>query len=335
MRTVILLFMLLAPSAGYAADDAQWPFPGLVRRRHYVAEPRNDVPRQTAVVVFGTGGILDAGKPNLRVVAGGGGGVPWRVLQVGPGSTCRLAFEVIPPVKDYYVYYGPQAAARKAPEWIPEAGLILKTRRFNGGAFKNYEQLKKVIDDSGPEYGTGLVRQVFHGHNPFGPSDAYVSLYEGFLWIENGGEHTFATTSDDASVMLVGGKIVAAKYGYGGARRDVRFMGKPVQLARGRHAFEYYHVDAGGEQAAVAAWKPPGGKWGVIPPEAFGPVIDPVAAGYAVQGRAVAPDIRPINSGEVIFRGKQMTRFSFKNATLDPEVFQFRPQWDFGDGASS
>ena len=334
MRTAILFFVLIASYAGYAADDAQWPFPGLTHRRHYVVEPRDGVPHQTAQVVFGTGNVLDAGEPDIRVVAGGNS-VPWRVMQVGPGSTCRLAFKVVPPAGDYYVYYGPKAAVRKPPQWKPEAGLILQTRRLNSGDFNDYKQFMKVIDNSGPPFGTGIVSRVFHGHNPFGMSDTYVSVYEGFLWIEKGGAYTFATTSDDASVMRVDGKIVATKYGRGGAPRNVRFMGKPVQLLPGRHAFEYYHIEGGGEQAAVAAWKPPGGNWGVIPPEAFGPVIDAQPARYEVQGQAVAPDIRPINFGEVIFRGKQMTRFSFKNATLDPEIFQFRPRWDFGDGALS
>ena len=61
--------------------------------------------------------------------------------------------------------------------------------------------------------GGGYVDAVFDGYNRFGPSDDYVSVYSGFLNIPSDGEYSFATNSDDSSMLFVDGKPVAQYLG--------------------------------------------------------------------------------------------------------------------------
>jgi len=331
MRTLIAFALVLLPGFALAEEPNPWPFSELKHRRHYAVDVDDKNPLQTCVVAFSTGGVMHPKGRDLRVMAAGKQ-MPFRILQIGPGTFCRIAFKVAPPVKDYYVFYGSDKASAVDGDWAVEPGLVLETRHFNGGGMGSLDEILKAVKESGPSFGSDVVPNVFHGHNPFGPSDQYVSIYRGALWIKEPGSYVFATTSDDASVMRVDGSVVASKYGEGPAVGDIRFMGKATALAAGRHEFEYYHVEGKGEQAAVAAWKPPGGKWSPIPAEAFGRVHRGKLADYAIRGQALAPDLEAVNAGEVIFRGKYMIRFSFRNVTTDPEIFQYQPRWDFGDG---
>ena len=319
---------------GAAAADGPWPYPELKHRRHYVVEPRKGAEHQTAAVSFSTGNAMHPLGRDIRVVAGGKE-ISARLLHIGLGSTCRPAFEVRPGVRDYYVFYGNAESGGNIPSWKPKAGLILETLHFNGGSIDSAFHVQRAIREGGPSYGTDVVPNVFHGYNPFGPSDYYVSHYEGTLWIEREGSYLFATTSDDASVMRVDGRIVAEKYGYAGATRDARHAGKPVNLSAGPHLFEYFHVEGAEYQAAVAAWQPPGGKMHVIPEKAFGVVHRPELADFSIRGQEMAPDIQAVNAGEVIFRDEVMTRFSFRNGATHPDALQFKPHWDFGDGTTS
>ena len=174
MRHILALLWLVVPTVCLAADDGPWPFPKLRHRRHFVVEPVEGASDQTGVVGFSTGNVIDGERPDVRVIAEGKR-VACRVLRTGPGSVCRLAFQVNPLVEDYFVFYGPAPAEPQAAAWKPEAGLILETRRFNGGQLKDLNGLRKVIRRSGPSFGSDVVSRVFHGHNPFGPSDNYVS----------------------------------------------------------------------------------------------------------------------------------------------------------------
>ena len=337
MRNLLVVLIVMCGgliSAALAADDGPWPSSTLNCRRYYAVEADAKAPDQTAVVEFATGNVMDAKGSDVRVMAAGKA-VPSRVLCMGPGSVCRVAFRVVPGVRDYYVLYGLKNAVPEGPAWEPESGLLLETRQFNGGNIDSVEGVMRAVQKSGPSFGANMVLQVFHGTNPFGPSDNYVSIYKGWLFVPQQGVYQFATSSDDASVMKIDGMVVCRKLGEDRAYGDARAAGDTVTLTAGKHRFEYYHVELEGDQAAVGAWKPPGGKFALIPPEAFGIVHRPKLASFTIRGQPVAPDVRAINFGEVILNRKQMTRFSFRNETTAPDALQYQPRWEFGDGTRS
>ncbi|HUU69456.1 MAG TPA: hypothetical protein VM186_08025, partial [Planctomycetota bacterium] len=105
MRNLLVFLIVMCGgliSAALAADDGPWPSSTLNYRRHYVVEADPKAPDQTAVVEFATGNVMDAKGSDVRVMAAGKA-LPSRVLCMGPGSICRLAFKAVPGVRDYFV----------------------------------------------------------------------------------------------------------------------------------------------------------------------------------------------------------------------------------------
>jgi len=325
---------LACTGISFSAETTSWLADGWKCRRR-VRIPKSTANygrKRTAVIDFATGGFALRDGRDIRVYARGRP-TAHCVLWHGPGSTLRVAFQTLPTVYVYDIYYG-NPEAPDPPEWWPKHGLLLETRRYNGGSLADLSQMRKTVKRSGDVYGRNFVPNVFHGGNLFGPSDKYLSTYKGQLWIDQAGKYTFATASDDGSLIVVDNRVVARKPP-GGATPDARFHGAPVKLIAGFHSFAYYHVDTTGPQCAVAAWKPPGGKFHVIPPHAFVQPAYATTIGLTIRGLDVAPDIQAINAGEVIFKGKQMVRISFKDRTPGRISLLCQPTWTFGDGTSS
>ena len=324
--------LLLLLASGATAEP--WHLEGCQVRRLFhvkggsVAE-EGDVGR----VRFLSMGFMKDDASDVRVI-GPQGPLPYQILSTGLDE-CRLAVVLKPGIRHFHVYYGnPNPTEPPAPAEI-ERGLVLETRRFQGGDCANWEQMKALVRKSGPSLGKDFVPQVYHGYNPFGPSDNYVSIYHGWIVPPETGRYVFSTTSDDASFLLVNGKLVVSKPRWGGAVRNARFRSGPVPLRGGRrYPFEYYHVEGTDYQAAVAAWQPPGQGFGLIPASAFSGVYECRPGTLQIKDRPISPDFQPVNQGEAIFQGKTYFRFEFKDRTLG-DAFTYRPKWDFGDGCTS
>ena len=288
-----------------SADKTSWLADGWKCRRR-VRIPKSTANygrKRTGVIHFATGGFALHDGRDVRIYARGRP-TPHCILWHGPGTTLRVAFQIVPTVNVYDIYYGnPQAP--DPPEWWPKHGLLLETRRHNAGSLADLSQMRRTLKRSGDVYGRNFVPNVFHGGNVFGPSDHYLSIYKGQLWIDRAGMYTFATTSDDESLIVLDGRVAARKPP-GGATPDARFHGAPIKLIAGFHSFAYYHVETVGAQCAVAAWKPPGGRFRVIPPYAFVQPAYATTIGLTIRSLDVAPDIEVINAGEVIFKGEEM-----------------------------
>jgi tetratricopeptide (TPR) repeat protein len=294
-----------------------------------------------AVIVteFFTQGALKAGAENVVVYDGRHRLVPWRVLQVGPGDLCRVAFQTVARQPHYRIEYGGARSAMKSPPWTSSAGLLMETRRFRPCNLDNVDSVQEAWDATGP-FGGDYVPAVFHRYNPFAPEPGpFLSRYRGTLHIVAPGRYRFFTSSQDCSFLRIDGREVAAAPGPHGPVGDARFRGD-VQLTAGPHSFEYIHAAGGPDACMVAAWQPPGAaKPEIIPARAFrGDEVGFLASGglqhrlglsqrdFTVQ---VVDEVPLADSALPLLRA-QFRYVSARGVTTRPRVL-----WDFGDGQTS
>lgn len=304
-----------------------------------VRTPSGSAQPRVVVCEFFTQGALAPDGKDLRVDDTRGRLVPWRVLQVGPGDACRLAFQTVPGVTEYRISHGgkPSGAPAAPPTWgdrVP--GLLLETRRWRACDLNRLDAVRSAFDAAEP-MGADFVPTVFHRYNPTNPDPVpYLSRHRGTLSIDRPGRYTFFTSSQDASFLLVDGNLVVAWPGHHGPIGNTRFHGEAT-LGPGPHAFEYLHAASGPDSCMVAAWQPPGaGSAEVIPPAAFGsdrvarlPAVDPTRGGkriareftYEVEGEAPVADL-----------DQPLVRVHFRLITHGGQATRPRVRWDFGDG---
>jgi len=300
--------------------------------------------KPVVVVEFLHHGAIDSRGTNLLVRARNRQRVPVRVLQLGPGDFCRLAFQTIAGQTEYEIYYGGQPPTEPAPRWTNQDGLLLETRRWKDCNLNSLDSIRQAFEQAEP-YGADYVEGVFHAWNPFSLKDEpFLSRYRGRLRIERAGRYGFFTSSRDASFLLIDGKQVVAAPGRHGPIRQARpgTMGS-VQLSAGPHLFEYYHAAAGPEAVMVAAWteepsaeKP---KPQRIPPELFrADSIGRAQAGRLTTRTArLVPDFQFVIAGDVPLPDEPLplVGVSFRNLSLPALTMRGRVTWDFGDGQTS
>ena len=272
--------------------------------------------------------------------------VPVRILQLGPGDFCRLAFETVKGQSEYEVFYGGGPPREAPPPWSCQDGLLLETRRFRPCGFWNLEAVRRAFDAAEP-IGAHYVDGVFHGCNPFSlRREPFLSRYTGPMDLKKAGTYGLITSSQDCSFLLVNGKLVTSAPGYHGPMRRVRPGSRHnVELSAGRHQFEYDHAASGQSAMMVAAWEPDPEERqrprpAIIPPDVF----HAYAVGHLPIGPVVlrtaryVPDFTITIAGEVPLpdRDVPLVGVRFYNRSPKPLVMQgARVRWDFGDGQSS
>ena len=151
--------------------DGRHPAPGRISRARRVGESGPDatepaegpdlpaegpvapgpVPFPPIVMTeFFTHGELDARGSNLAVYDGRHNPVPWRLLQVGPGDFCRIAFQTVPRQYLYKIYYGGKAAPGQSPAWTSKDGLLLETRRWKDCDLNSLDSVREALKSSEP-----------------------------------------------------------------------------------------------------------------------------------------------------------------------------------------
>lgn len=136
-----------------------------------------------------------------------------------------------------------------------------------------------------------------------GMSDPYVIEYTGFLRVTYGGYYRFATTSDDGSVLYLGGTLVVDNDGGHAAQTVTR----TIALEPGCHQVRIlYSQLSGGEEMAVAC-DGPEVAWGAIPPSML----------QVGNSTAVSPTARSTRHDPT--RGVQTLRFTLAGRTV-PDV---------------
>jgi len=271
--------------------------------------------------------------------------VPSRVLQLGPGDFCRLAFETVRGQKTYEIYYGgdgPEAGA--VPKWTSTDGLVLETRVYKDCNVNNFESVRKAFESSTP-YGADYVDNVLHANNPFtSKAEPFLSRYSGHLRVQAAGTYGFVLSSQDCSFLLIDDKLVAEEPGVHRPRHNAPpGSRKDVNLSAGAHKFEYYHAATGPEATMVAAWEPSPAeakpKPQAIPSDAFrAAAIGRVQTGAVSTREAkVVPDFLVGINGDVPLPDNDQPLIRAKFLDISPSALSLkaRVEWDFGDGQTS
>ncbi len=338
LRLWVLVAALVVPARTVTAQTQWWDRAWSCRRTVEAIPPRVSHPGSDAAYfeLYGQGHLRgDAG--DIRVVAGGQV-LRHKLLHVSPTGIARILFQLLPNVTMYEVYYGNPEAPAAEGGWEPQRGLILQTRKYAGGRYNNWAQTQETLRRSAPVFGAGPVDRVFHGHNPFGPSDQFVSVYEGWLNCPVAGTYSFATTSGNASFLFVDDEPVVEWPGHHGPVADAR-RHREVVLAQGLHKFRYVAVFVGGRPTSVAAWKVPGSsRYEVIPKSAFPPVVTAYPKRLEVLGQRVAPDFRVEFAGEATLTPdarRYLVKVKFVNTSPGSVIRSYRGLWDFGDGITT
>ena len=240
-------FLILAAFAAAASAQNFRQLGVEFEARREVKLPAGAKPR-VAVVEFYHHGLINGDGTNVVVLdSRGDKPVPTRVLQLGGGDFCRIAFQPAEKSDEYEIFYGGAAPNREAlPKWTAKAGLLLETRAFKHCNLNSLESVRKAFEEAEP-IGAGYVEGVSHSSNPFALGQgAFFSRYSGTLHIDKGGETHFWTASQDASFLLIDGKEVVAAPGRHRPLRQAKpnVSGK-VNLTPGAHSFEYYHARRG------------------------------------------------------------------------------------------
>lgn len=311
--------------------------------REVTLPPDKDI--TVAVVQFlHHGEIVPDGK-NVAVCTRDQKLVPTRILQLGPGDYCRLAFEVVRGQKNYELFYGGDGPQPNAvPAWTNTDGLLLETRVYQDCNVNRYQDVRKAFESS-TRIGADYVDAVLHAENPFSSkAEPFLSRYFGYLRVPAEGTYGFVLSSQDCSFLVIDDKLVAEEPGVHrprhvappGSRRDVR-------LTAGAHKFEYYHAATGPEAMMVLAWEPspagPKPQPRAIPPEAFrvGAIGRAEAGPVSTREAKVVPDFTGAVLGDVPLPDNPQPLLLVKFVDRSPAALsaKARIQWDFGDGQTS
>jgi len=340
---VLLAACGFATSASAASESFRAAGAEFEARRPVALSPEQV--RPVVVVEFLHHSLVRPDGRNVLVVAQDGQPVPTRVLQVGPGDFCRVAFETVPRTSAYEILYGGDPpAADRVPRWTNPDGLLLEIRQLRPCDLNQFEAVRQAFESAEP-IGADYVPTVHHATNPMtlaqGPM---MSRYHGRLHLDREGDYTFWTSSQDCSFLLIDGKIVVEAPGRHGPLWQARpGTGKTVHLAAGAHEFDYYHAATGPETMMAAAWsdapeetKP---RPTVIPAEAFcGGSIGRAEAGpVATRARRHVPDFKAAVTGDVPLPDEPLAMIGvvFENTSPPALSAGAKLQWDFGDGQTS
>jgi PKD repeat protein len=310
--------------------------------------PINIPPGKTYSVIvtqFFHHGQINAEGTNVLVATKAGKPVPTRVLQLGPGDYCRVAFEPQSGQNAYEVFYGGDApAASEVPAWTSKDGLLLETREFKPCNLHRLDSVRQAFHSSKP-IGADYVDRVQHADNPFALVPApFLSRYSGTMHLGTAATYGFVTSSQDCSFLLIDDKVVVEAPGaHGPAHHALRGSRKDVALSAGPHKFEYYHAASGPRAFMVAAWeinpRDPKPQPVAIPPEVFhaGSVGREAAGPPSMRGEKVIPDFVMNLAGSVPLPDREvpLVRVQFRDASPRSLSLNAKFLWEFGDGQTS
>ncbi|MCX7702743.1 MAG: tetratricopeptide repeat protein [Planctomycetota bacterium] len=333
-----LVFLFVVPVMVFSSADgfcSEWWNKEWRYRRSVKVEKRERQTDWVAVRFFALTEVKPDGS-DIRVTDERGKEVSFYVVWAEPFSFVEVMFKAKGGVENYYVYYGNPNAQKSPIVETPNVGLIMETRERPRGTSNSWDEFKKLLEKSKKVYGRMLVPNIFSGHNPFGPSDYYITVYKGFLYAPEDGEYRIATNSDDSSFVFIDGSPVVSWPGVHGASAVWGERNGKIELKKGVHTIEYYHEDGEGAQVCVLGWwKPKDEQVSLIPEWAFPSPGKASAGPLEIEGIELRIDVNArlvsefaTDSGALLIAG------DFK-AHGEAKTGQITYKWDFGDGVTS
>ena len=330
------LFALLVIRAAGEPETDWWNSEWKCRRVIEVREqPAQNYP--VAVFAFANGGYLGKKAGDLVIIDKKGRKVPFQIIRHEPEGETILIFSARRKGERYSLYYNnPRISRTDSPSWNPRISLTLETREDPGGEVNDWTQMRQLIQKSRKVYGKGFVDNIWHGLNPYGPDDNYISIYHGYLKIKEGGTYRIATLSDEASFLFIDGKLITEWPGkhkvWGGIRGE---HSAAVALSPGLHSIAYYHREQKGEQFMIAAWRRPGRKkLEIIPASAYLHPAGTEEISYRKLSRSLVAYFRARQDNEIIKDDLQYTKVTFRDYSYDLKDRKISYLWDFGDGTT-
>jgi len=341
----LIPFLFWAAIAAHAQEPPEtvwWNDAWSHRQVIEITTPDESGSINTARAEVDTQGLCAPDGRDVRVFDAAGKPVPYEVLAVREG-VATIEFAAEPKMRRYVVYYGNPRAKPERHTWTKRrGGLHLKTLHNPGRRPPwSWSQMQALLARATRVIGEGPRPKIDDGENPFAKrpadQDYYISVYKGKLYCPEDGWYTFATNSDDASFLLIDGWLRAQIVGGSDTKSswDECPQGR-VQLKRGVHTIEYYHVEWTGGQLARAGWRPPGAK-----------TLTTIAPRFflrELQARAIAREARA-KSVNAFFSFEEAPGVSFNRdpRRFVPVAFTDRSRsalgrvrlrrWDFGDGS--
>lgn len=257
------LFLPAAGACALAGAPGEEPAPewyeGFELRRK-ILFGRSPSAGDAVLLRAGTSRATRADARDVRVVLDHRQPLPLDILEVGPGDTVLLRFEVPSPAGDYYVYLGnPNAARPRRPPRAPVGGLLLEVRELAEGSCGSWPEMRRLLEASREVVGHLAPRRIFLGIPPLGKTGGFVARYGGFLRVAEAGTYTFETASEGGSFVLVGGKLVASWPGFHGLPgvadpREREKRSGSARLDPGVYPIEYVVASKSG-CVHVLAWR--------------------------------------------------------------------------------
>jgi len=325
------------PSAA-RADQAPWFDPAWTARRvvDAVATPVGQKGGEVAVATFYTGGLARPGGADVRVAVQGRRLIRHRVLQAGPGDLLRVAFEVLPSLNRYYIYYGnPKAQAEETLEI--QRGVLLEVRSWPGGRQPDKLGQVQAVWTKAKPVAADFVSGIAFGYNPLAESNRPAMLhFTGWFVPKEPGPYEFATNSHGGSWLAIDGRLVVDWPGMHGPTRRAQRVGR-VDLTAGLHRIDYWNISPGRTTVAVAAVKRPADRRYVpFPASTVLPVTRAKLVEVDLRGETLVADFLPEHIGETWWPDHYAVRLGFHNLSKGvSERFGGVFRWDFGDGQTA
>jgi TolA-binding protein len=224
--------------------------------------------------------------------------------------------------------------------WNPQRGLLLKIYRKPQPDYPQSIPELLALAAKGHLEGAGFRPGISDGYNPFGLSDHYISIYEGYLRIDQAGDYSFCSSSDEGSWIVINDRLILSWPGphtWAGSQFGEKHG--EINLPQGVAHVQYYHEEGTGTQMAFMGWRPPGAKkYTALPPAQWLGVRLGTASLYeAAGGGLVAVPRAQVYTTYWIRESDdlQATQVLFDDLGSSGTAKVVHRHWTFGDGLNS